>query len=435
MEEVVLPKLGLAMEQGTIVKWLVQEGQAVEQGQPLFEVETDKATAEVESPAGGVMGRILVGEGETRPVGAVVGYLAARGEELDRLLADKPFAKPPDVSSKETDRRDQAGPQATPIARRLAKEKGVDLIGIKGTGPRGRITREDVEALVPTLASAPPKKVRASPAARRAARDAGVSLSEIQHSGPHERILAKDVRAQVKVHTDAPGDDGIYCPSRIEQIMAERTTQSFAQAPHFYLTVEVDATCLAELRQDLLDIMEERAAIRLTHTDLLLRILAKTLTKPPRLNASYEGGHIRLHRQVNLGLAVAARDGLIVPIVRNADHLSLTDLARRRADLTSRAAAGRLALEDFEEGTFTLSNLGMYDIDQFQAILNPPQAAILAVGAIKDRPAAVQGAVRLRPSLFMTLSVDHRVADGSTAALFLQDLKQNLERPNRVLLA
>lgn len=399
MEEIVLPKLGLTMEEGTIKQWLVEEGQKVEKGQFLFEVETDKVTVEVEAQTSGVLGKILVGEGETRPVGTPIAYLLEEGEALPAAVEAAP---------------------ASP-AREAAP------------------SREAPPSREPSPAP-PAGKVRATPAARRAAREAGIALEELRGTGPGGRIIEADVldflgaRREEAPAAPAPEEAEVYRPSRIEQVMARRMAQSFAQAPHFYLTVEVDATRLVELRQGLLAPVEERAGVKLTYTDLLLKILAETLTDHPRLNAWWEEGQIRLHRVVNLGLAVAVEEGLIVPVLHGAAGLALPELARRRAELASRAAQGKLRLEDLEGATFTLSNLGMFEVDQFQAILNPPQAAILATGSIRERPGAVEGGVRLRPSLYTTLSVDHRVADGATAARFLQDLKARLEEPYRVLL-
>ncbi len=436
--QVVVPRLGLTQTDGTLVRWLKHEGDTVTKGEPILELMTDKATVEVEAPASGVLIRILHREDEVVPIGETVAFISLPGEET------APAIKP--VEGMKT------VPKVTPVARRVAEEHGIDLTGVKGTGEGGAVTKEDVLAQVSTGATARKagveEPIRASPAARRAARELGVDLSTVQASGPDGRITEQDVRGALASQTEIAMKpqgrpvEGLPSPAAgavpiissqplrgIRQIAAERMTLSFQTTPHFYLTIELDATNLLDLRERLQKAIPTGEIYKMTITDLLVKLVAAALSEHPYANASWQDGAIQLLGEVNVGVATATENGLVVPVIRGADRQSFGAIAKTREELTARAREGKLSVEDVSGGTFTISNLGMYDIDLFAGIINPPQSALLAVGKIKDRPYAVDGQVGLRPVFYITLSVDHRVMDGAQAALFLQRIAALVEQP------
>ncbi len=422
MIEVIMPKLGLTMEEGTIIRWLKGEGEEVKRGEPLFEVQTDKVNMEVEAPASGTVGKILTPEGETVPVVQVIAYILEPGEETPEewpipvAVAEAAPVKPVPTSKA----------LATPAAKRLARDKGIDLAQVRGSGEGGMVTRED---LLPFLEEKPApevvERVKVSPRARRLAQEKDVDLSQVPGSGPRGRITEQDI-------LDFLASQELVTPSPIQRITAERLSQSFTTAPHFYLTIECQATRLVEWRERLIPIIEEEVGVRLTFTDMLVFLVAKALQDHPLANASWEDGRIRIAKQINLGMATAIEGGLIVPVIKNADQKGLGEIARERNELADKAAKGRLSLEELEGGTFTLTNLGMFGVDEFGAIINPPQSAILAVGRIAQRAVVEGGKVVARPTLRLTLSVDHRVLDGAEGARFLSDLKALIEEPGEV---
>lgn len=325
---------------------------------------------------------------------------------------------------------------ATPAARRLARDRGVDLTRVTGTGKDGMIVKQDVLGAEQGArdTGAPPgeagRRPKASPAARRMAREQGIALEAVPGSGPDGRIVEQDVLDFVAEGGPATLEGGrLISPNPVHKVMAERMTQSFSSAPHFYLGVEVNAAALVELRQRLLPICKKKGDVRVTFTDLLVKLVAATLRDHPYANATWEDGKIRLFQEVNLGLATAVDEGLVVPVIRGADRLSLTQVAKIRSELATKAAVGKLSLDEITGGTFTLTNLGMLGVDIFQAIINPPQSAILATGRIAERPVVEDGEVVARPTIHLTLSVDHRVVDGATGARFLQDLRRVIEDP------
>ena len=438
MIEVIMPKLGLTMEEGTIVRWLKAEGDEIEKGEILFEVQTDKVVMEVESPASGILGKILVGDDETVPVVHVVAYIVAPGEQIPELrpqvditaptMAGATPSEPAQVTSRIV---------ATPGARRLARDKGVNLGDVRGSGGDGMIVKKDVVAALKVRQRRVPEgavaegKVRASPGARRVAREQGLTLGEVPGTGPGGRIVERDVADFVAARQTLPVEEEFFPVGPVRKLMAERMSQSFSTAPHFYLGVEVKATALVELRERLLPICEEKAGVRLTFTDMLVKLLAAKLRDHPLANATWEEGRIRLYREINVGLATAVDEGLVVPVIKGADELSLTEVAVARRELAKKATAGKLTLGEITGGTFTLTNLGMLGVDVFQAIINPPQSAILATGRIAERPVVEKGQVVVSPTINLTLSVDHRVVDGATAARFLQDLQALIEDPHQ----
>jgi len=396
---VVMPALEMAQETGKLIAWRKKEGDRVTKGEPLLDIETDKAVVEVEAPADGVLAGIKAAEGSDIPVGQTIAWIVAPGEAppsdsepsapaaraSSQVKADASLASSQTVAASPS----AAAPSAriSPKARRLAKDLGVDLAAIRGTGPSGEILASDVQA----AASAP------------AANAAGKQASNVE------------------------------VPTSLGRIMAERTTQSWTTVPHFFVTRDVDASALNGYRDDLLANVESARGIRVTHTDLLVALVSRVLLKHPRLNASWSAGGIQLHDHVNMGVAIAVNDGVVAPVIPNAHAASIHEIAAQRKEISERARAGKLRPSDIADPTFTISNLGMYQVNQFSAIITPPQAAILAVGAILDRVVAVEGKPAVRPMISLTVSCDHRVADGAKAAMFLSDLAEALQDPGKSL--
>lgn len=399
--EVILPRLGQGMESGTIVRWLKSEGEPVEKGEPLFELDTDKVTQEVEAEAAGVLLKIAVAAGEV-PVGQTVAFIGAEGEDVPEVAA----AAPPQEQTKPVEAEPapaQEAPQeaaiasgngrikASPLARRMARERGVELSGIHGTGPDGRIVAEDIERAEAGAPSAASNKLLQAP----------VSLGEV------ERVPLSNVRKTI----------------------ARRLTEAW-QIPVFQLQASADMTRVNALVATL---RERDPDVRITVTDILTKVCAQALMRHREVNAEFTEDAILLHPSANVGLAVAAPQGLVVPVIRSAERLSLTEIAGVRADLVGRARDAKLRAEDLEGGTFTISNLGMYAVERFTAVLNPPQAAIVAVGATEERVVPVGGETAVRPLVTLTCTFDHRAVDGAPAAAFLQTLKESLEDPGLAL--
>jgi pyruvate dehydrogenase E2 component (dihydrolipoamide acetyltransferase) len=389
---VVMPALEMAQETGKIVSWVKKEGDAVSKGEILLEVETDKAVVEIEAQADGVLAGVKSQEGDVVPVGQTIAWLVAPGEKPPadattaapsaRATSAAPPVAAPAPARSQTAASVPTAPrdvQISPKARRLAKEKGVDITRVIGTGPDGTITSEDVLK----AAEAPP----AAPA-------------------------------------PAPAPAASSALNAVARLMAERTTQSWTQVPHFFLVRDIDAGALIELREKL-------GPKNVTHTDLLVAITAKVLTKHPKVNATWDNGNIRLNPTVNVSIAMAVEGGVAAAVIPNTDKLSIDDISSQRKELAERARGGRLKPSDVAGGTFTITNLGMYNVDAFNAIIVPPQAAILAVGRIADRVVAVNGQPAVRPIMTLTLSGDHRVVDGAQAAVFLNDLAEAIGNPGQ----
>ena len=430
--EVIMPVLGMNQDTGTLLRWLRREGDAVAVGDPVMEIATDKITVEIESPADGVLAGLSAAEGEEVPVGRAVAWVLEPGESLPADTPAAPAAEPGPVPAGETGLPGTPArlPAASPVARRLAAELGIDLAEIAGSG--GRITKADVERhhAAQTQVGGP---VLASPKARRLARERGLELAAISGSGPDGAVLTADVEAFASAARDVPGPpeaDAVELePSRMWQVMASRLTESWQTVPHFYLSRTVDASQMLAWR----DALRRQGREDITVSDLLLRITAASLREHPRLNASWQDGHIQQHPQVNIGMAVAVADGLLVPVFHDAGKLSLSELADRRRHLVQAARAGQLTLPEMTGGTFSITNLGMFGVEEFKAIVNPPEAAILAIGAIRDAVVAVQGEPAVRPVFNLTLSCDHRAVDGALAARFLATLHERMETPMLLL--
>jgi pyruvate dehydrogenase E2 component (dihydrolipoamide acetyltransferase) len=390
--EVKLPRLGQGMESGTIVRWLKSEGERVAKGEPLYELDTDKVTQEVEAEASGVLLKIAIPEGEVE-VGRTIAFIGKEGETV-AVAVEAPAPKAPEAAKKAekeepvrvSEPTTNGRIKASPLARRLARERGIDLSSIQGTGPEGRIVAQDVETPAPAATAAPVTQARSA-----------------------------EVQSQPLTN--------------IRKTIARRLTEAWT-VPAFMLTVSSDMTRANELvarRREL------EPDVRVTVTDLLTRVCAQALVRHPGMNVQYTEDALLSFPNANVGIAVAAPQGLVVPVVHNAEQLSLAEIAQARGDLVGRARDGKLRAEDIEGGTFTISNLGMFDVDQFVAVLNPPQASILAVGATREQVVPVDGELHVLPLMTMTLTCDHRAVDGATGAEFLKTVKSFLEDPGLAL--
>ena len=438
---VIMPKFGMAQEEGTIIRWLKGEGDPVEKDEAIAEVQTDKVDMEVEAPASGILRDIRFGPDATVPVTTVIALIAAPGEQIALTAPTVPVPGAPPAPGAEPEAKPAAKPEAkaTPVAQRVAAAAGVDLARVAPSGAAGRITRSDVERFAQSL-----DKPRATPAARRLAREGGVELGAVPGSGPAGRVQAADVtaflEAQATQVTAAPQPE--LAPSAaplrgMRRTIAVRLAQAWQAIPHIFLSTTIDMTQAEALRTRLAPDVE-RAGGKLTPTVLLARVVAAALTRHPRLNAWLRdsGGDLTLieHATVNLGIAVALEDGLIVPVVAGAERLGLAALAAQVADLSARARATQLKPQEVMDGTFTISNLGMYPVEHFTAIINPPQVAILAVGRTQVQPVWNGEGFQPRPVVQVTLSADHRAVDGAVAAAFLAEVKALAEEPARLLL-
>jgi len=396
---IVMPALEIAQETGKLVSWLKKEGEAVAKGEPLLEIETDKAVMEIESPGDGVLAGVKVQAGAEVPVGRTIAWIVRSGEV------------PPE---------DEVG-----------VESGRKTTAAAPTGSAISTAASANQPPTPTSATQAVKQaIKISPKARRLASDRGVNLADVRGSGADGEILASDILAAAESKASAPPatvDGG----SPISRLMAEHTTLGWTSVPHFFVVRDVDAGALNEARQKLGPDIEKSRGVKLTHSDLLVGLVAGVLQKHPRMNASWTNRGARTNAEINVGLAMAVDDGVVAPVIQNADQTALGEIAQRRRDLAERARAGKLRPGDIAGGTFTISNLGMFGVDAFTAIIIPPQAAILAVGAIANRVVPVDGCPGIRPMMTLTLSSDHRVVDGARAAEFLRDLVAAISNPQQ----
>jgi pyruvate dehydrogenase E2 component (dihydrolipoamide acetyltransferase) len=419
-----MPALGMAQETGTLIQWLKAAGDQVTKGEPLMEIETDKATVEIEAPASGILASVTAQAGDVIPVGQRIALILAPGEE-----ASLP-AEPEPVASSRTESA-TTHVTATPVAARLAAEHNLDLTKIKPNG--GQIRKEDVLAYIGNQNEAvTTTRILASPKARRIAKEQGIELTTLKGTGPDGAILVSDLpisSLQFSDSHDIGKTTETITISRTWRVMVERLSQAWTTIPHFYLMREVNASRLVAWREK----AQNHSKEKITYTDFLLRLTAAALRKFPRLNASWQNDTIVLNPEINIGLAVAIEDGLVVPVIQRADERSLAQLAARRIEIVARAKAGKLSLDDLSGGTFTISNLGMYGVDAFNAIINPPQAAILAISRIADRVVPVNGQPAVQPMVTFNLSCDHRVVDGARGAEFLQALADLVEEPLQLL--
>jgi pyruvate dehydrogenase E2 component (dihydrolipoamide acetyltransferase) len=445
---VIMPALGIAQETGRIVQWLKTEGQQVSKGESLLEIETDKATVEIEAPATGLLANISAANGAEVPVGQVIALIMSTDEFAARRSTVAPSAPTVERSGPRTAlaASNSGGRNAVPassLAARIAAEHHLDLNQITPAGKR--IQKADVMTYLQNqqnqqnqqkevVSSNRARLIMASPKARRLASERNLHLEGIQGSGPGGAIIAADVLATLPETPDVaatqmdgtqPSAETTPTMSNIWRIMAQRTTQSWTSVPHFWLVREVNAARLIAWRTH----VQKRTSEKITYSDLLVKIVAGVLRNHPHLNASWRDGTIISHDQINIGLAVAVEQGLIVPVIHQADTRALHEIAQRRQEVVARAQTGKLRPEDLEGGTFTISNLGMFGVDAFNAIINAPQAAILAVGRIAERVVPVNGQPGVQPMMTLTLSCDHRVADGAHGARFIAELADLIEEP------
>jgi len=429
MHEILLPKMGNSVEDAEIVKWFKSEGDTVQEGDPLFSIQTDKAEVECECTASGVLRKILVPAGVEVPVLTVVALVGAADEALPEgvggaapapAAASAPAAQatPAAAAPAAAPVAAGGGAKASPRARKLAEEKGVDLGAVAGSGPGGRVLAGDVAE-----AAAAQGSVKATPVARRVAENAGVDLRGVSGTGIGGKITKDDVLQAKAAPAAAPAPEpgakrAALTPMR--RIIAQRMCESKFAAPHYYVTVEVDMLAAKQFRA-------ANKAFKASFNDLVLFAAAKALREFPQVNARWCGDSIEQVPDVNLGVAVALPTGLIVPVIRQAQLLSLEGLCAAAKSLAAKAQTGKLLPDDYTGNTFTVSNLGAYGVDQFTAIINQPDSAILAVGQIKDRVVVIDGGIHIRPIMKLTLSSDHRVIDGSVAAQFMGRLKALLE--------
>jgi pyruvate dehydrogenase E2 component (dihydrolipoamide acetyltransferase) len=442
---IIMPALEIAQESGRLVSWLKREGETVTKGEPLMEIETDKVTVEIEAPASGVLAGVLVKENDVVPVGQTIAWVLAPGENVPATPLNEPRSGRVNTLQAAPEPKAQPIPASTiqdvsPVARKIAAEHGIDLASIKSNGKRiekadvlaylkdeGLRMKDETSSIPPSSFITHPSPILASPKARRLAAERGIDLSALTGSGPEGAVLAEDVPLSIEpVPATAPS---LETPGTVWRLMAERMSASWTTVPHFYLVREVDASLLVDWRNRVAPTVEKRTGIKPTFTDLLVKLIGFTLRDHPRVNASWADGDIQWNREINVGIAVAIDEGLIVPVIHGADSASLSQIATRRSDLIDRARQQKLRPADISGGTFTLTNLGMYNVDAFDAIVNTPQAAILSVGRIADRVAPVDGQVVIRPMMVMTLSLDHRVVDGARAAQFLNDLAELIVDP------
>ena len=395
---VVMPALEMAQETGKLVTWLKKEGEQVKKGDMLLEVETDKAVVEIEAQSDGILGGVTANTGDVIPVGQTIAWLLKPGESVPQQgtpvqtgrtgAAAAPAAPAADAPAgpAPADSASAAGARISPKARKLAREHGVDIARVKGSGPGGEILADDILKAAAASIVIPDAEVRSA------------APPLVASAGPADAMTS------------------------IGRIMAERTTQSWTTVPHFFVSREIDVSALKSARDSMVPKIEELHGVKMTHTDLIVAAVARALRKHPRMNASWDNGRITVHQEINVGLAIAVENAVVAAVVHNADRASIGEIAKQRIDKASRARANKLSPGDISGATFTISNLGMFNVDAFTAIIVPPQVGILAVGAIVDRVVVVDGMLAVRPMMTVTLSSDHRVIDGASAARFLNDV-------------
>jgi len=407
---VYMEALSPTMEEGRVVKWLKRDGDPVKTGETLAEIETDKAVMDLVARADGVLRQVAAAEGQTVAVGSVVAVIAAPGEAITAAAASAPKPTPAPVSGSgergsvpsAATPADATRVKASPLARRIAKEAGVDLKLVTGTGPGGRVTKRDLEA----------RAVVAQPAPQR----------EVPLPAPRSPVVTRGGEP----YQDVP-------LTQIRKTIAKRLATSLGPIPHFFLTTEVDMERASEARDALNKQLGDQGG-KVSFNDIIIKATAHALTKHPACNAWFQEDHIRYWNEVQIGMAVAVEDGLITPVIRNAELKSLADIGREAKQLADRARSRRLQPNEYTGATFSVSNLGMFDIDQFTAVINPPEAGIIAVGSIVQKAVVVDGQPAVRRRMRITMSCDHRVIDGATGAAFLKTLKQMLENPLAMLL-
>ena len=468
--ELNMPQMGYDMQEGTVVRWLVPEGAEVKEGDPVAEIETDKAVVEFESYASGLLHRILVPEGTAVPVGQAIAIVAEEGEEVsempepDEESSDTEQAPVEESAEAEESMEEEAAAvaeapapveeppataarlvRASPVARKLAEEKGIDLSEVAGTGPGGRITRDDVLAAEAAPPAEEPEPEEVAPADEAPAEEPsmeeasekeaaeeetpGEETSDVEEAPEEEAADEEDEDTAPESAEPAPEPDEDLVPlTRMRQQISRVTVKSKQEKPHFYVSAEIDMTRAMEFRRQANSDLESEG-VRVTVNDLIIKACAKALEKHPKFNAYLEGDAIRLNQSINIGVAIAQEEGLIVPAIMDCGGKSLRDIASASKDLATRATSGSLQTEEYTGGTFAISNLGMFDVTSFAAIIHPPQTAVVAVGTVTKRPVVKDDEIVIAQMMTATLSADHRIVDGAEGAQFLIEVKEQLQNP------
>ena len=456
--KILMPALSPTMTKGNLSKWYKGEGDSVEPGELIAEIETDKAIMEVEAVDSGTLGKIIVPAGsENIPINKVIGFLLEDGEDLSSMeLVENSIEETQDSNPTEfseiADIKNEKEIRATPLARRLAEQSGVDLTKITGTGPRDKVVRADVQVIPgdsdafatsssTSDLSAKGQRLFVSPLARRLAKEEGLILSEIVGTGPQGRIIKNDIeKAKLTTGVEtAAGNDGseseryeVLPMSAMRKVIAERMVHSKSTVPHFYLSVDCEIDELLKLRSSLNDRLKD---VKLSVNDFIIWACAMALIEVPKANSSWVGdGTVRQYKTADISVAVSLDEGLVTPIIQSAESLGLAKISEKMKDLALRAREGKLLPEEYQGGSFTISNLGMFGIKQFDAVINEPQGCILAVGAGEERPVVKNGQIVPAMVMSCTLSCDHRVVDGATGAKLLSEIKRILEYPAAMLL-
>ncbi|MBU8640521.1 dihydrolipoamide acetyltransferase family protein [Bacillus pumilus] len=439
-KEIFMPKLSSTMEIGTLLQWFKEEGDSVEIGEPLFEIMTDKINIEVEAYDDGIFLKKYYEADDQIPVNAVIGYIGEANEQVpseppaqaDEDSSESGESSSPDTvssSSTEVPKTSNEKVRATPAARKTAKDHHVEIQEVSGTGPKGRVQKRDVEAVVHSSE----KDQRISPLAEKVAAREGIDLAAVSGSGAHGKIMKSDVQSAATQTTEA-SPVKTQKLAGMRKVIADRMSQSAFTAPHVTLTSEIDMTKAKEVRQQLLPAIEKETGYRLSFTEIIIHAVSHVLTRHPQINMTFEQNELHFHEDVHIGLAVAVKDGLMVPVISHANQKGLKQLTKEAKEIGRNAREQKLLPDQLKGSTFTISNLGMYAIDAFTPIINQPEVAILGVGRIQDKPVAVDGEIQVRPMMGVSLSFDHRVVDGAPAAAFLTDLKKVLEQPFELLM-
>jgi pyruvate dehydrogenase E2 component (dihydrolipoamide acetyltransferase) len=458
MYEVILPKMGETMETGTIEKWLKKEGDRVEKGEILYEMATDKVSLEVESYNSGYLRKIVKGEGEEVPIMEVVAYIGEKDEPLPDNGDSKAGAKAQETVKEQAIQEERAPKKEekiadaedgrikiSPLAKKMAADAGIDISQIAGSGPDGRILKEDVEKTI--HAPQEDDRIKISPFARKTAKELGIDYTKytLTGSGPEGRIIKDDIVALAQSQKAQPeaavsfDEAAIKIKSKtalkgMRKVIAQRMLLAKQTTPHISLTAKANADALINIRGRLKEVVQAKHDVKITYSDFIVKIVAMTLKEFDGVNASLQGEDYIVYDDINVGLAVSVDEGLIVPTIYHADRLGILDIARQRVELVQKAKEGKLSLEEISNATFTISNLGMYGIRSFTAIVNPPQAAILSVGAMYESVEAVNAKVQVRNAMEYTMNCDHRIIDGALAARFLQRIIELTENPELLII-
>lgn len=441
--EVVMPKLGATMEEGTIVSWLVQIGEMIEEGDPIAEIQTDKIVMEIEAETTGVLLKILYDAGSVVKVHEIISYIGEEGESVEGLEKQSPHASHEPIEEKQTPPEKEMSKvgqpnhdnkiRRTPAARKLAIDNQINLKEIVGSGQLGRIHKMDVQRFLEEHA----KKI--TPLAKKIAHDHGINYTDMTGSGLHGKILKDDLvssnGASAKVENSNTNQVDKRVPFKgMRKVIADRISESAYTNPHVTLLSEIDMSNSVSLRQDLLPVIEKAEGLRISFNEILIKATALALKQNPSINISLEEKEIVYHSHINIGMAVAVSDGLVVPVLRDVDKKGLATITKEAKSIGKQAREGQLSLDDMQGSTFTISNLGMYAVDGFTPIINSPNAAILGVGRIQKKPVIVNEEIAIRSMMSLSLSFDHRIIDGAPAAAFLTDLKDVLENPFKLMI-